>query len=365
MALPTLNDDLAVISKLDDLPNDVGGLTAAELKAKFEEAAGAIQTYINDTLLPYLESVSGAGDIGITTVSGIQAATNVQDALAALEANIEGVTQGAVADNSINTVKLVDSSITNAKLADNSVSTAKIQDDAVTNAKMADNSVGTNELIDGSVATAKLADGAVSTVKIADGAVTADKVAAGAISNSKLANSSVVADNIAANAVTTAKILNGAVTNEKIAEGTLSSTRFADGSVQTAKIADGAVTDAKLAKAKADLDSDSKVEAAQASSKIVTVTANKTLARTDAGKFLNVNSSSNLTITVPANASVAFPVGTEIEFCRYNTGTVTFAGATGVTLVSLDSVKTISDRYCCVGLQKLDTNTWILSGAVG
>lgn len=58
MALPTLNDDLAVISKLDDLPNDVGGLTAADLKAKFDEAAGAIQTYINDTLLPYLESVS-------------------------------------------------------------------------------------------------------------------------------------------------------------------------------------------------------------------------------------------------------------------------------------------------------------------
>ena len=240
MALPTLNDDLAVISKLDDLPNDVGGLTAADLKAKFDEAAGAIQTYINDTLLPYLESVSGAGDIGITTVSGIQAATNVQDALAALEANIEGVTQGSVADNSINTVKLVDSSITNAKLADNSVSTAKIQDDAVTNAKMADSSVGANELIDGAVGTAKLADGSVTTVKLADGAVTAAKVAAGAISNSKLANSSVVADNIAANAVTTAKILNGAVTNEKIAEGTLSSTRFADGSVLTAKIADGA-----------------------------------------------------------------------------------------------------------------------------
>ena len=246
MSLPQLTTDLNIIQALDDEPNDVGGLTAADLKAKFDEAAGAIQTYINDTLLPYLESVSGAGGIGITTVSGIQAATNVQDALAALEANIEGVTQGAVADNSINTIKLVDLAITNAKLADGSVSADKLQSDAVTNAKMADSSVGTNELIDGSVATAKLADGSVSTAKLADGAVTAAKVAAGAISNSKLANSSVVADNIAANAVTTAKILNGAVTNEKIAEGTLSSTRFADGSVLTAKIADGAVTNAKL-----------------------------------------------------------------------------------------------------------------------
>lgn len=365
MSLPLLTTDLNIIQALDDEPNDVGGLSATQLKAKFDEAVGYIKTYLNDTLIPYLESTSGAGSLGITTVSGIQAATNVQDALAALEANIEGVTQGAVADNSINTVKLVDLSVTNAKLADNSVSTAKIQDDAVTNAKMANSSVDTAEIVDGSVTAAKLADDSVGTAKLADSAVTTVKIADSAISNSKLASSSVVADNIAANAVTTAKILNGAVTNEKIAEGTLSSTRFADGSILTAKIADGAVTDAKLANAKADLDSDSKVEAAQASSKIVTVTANKTLALTDAGKFLNVNSSSNLTITVPANASVAFPVGTEIEFCRYNTGAVTFAGATGVTLVSLDSVKTISDRYCCVGLKKIDTNTWILSGAVG
>ena len=364
MALPILNDDLAVISKLDDLPNDVGGLTAAELKAKFDEAAAAIQTYINDTLLPYLESVSGAGDIGITTVSGIQAATNVQDALAALEANIEGVTQGSVADNSINTVKLVDSAITNAKLADGSVSTAKLQDDVITNAKMANNSVGANELIDGSVATAKLADGSVTTVKLADGAVTAAKVAAGAISNSKLANSSVVADNIAANAVTTAKILNGAVTNEKIAEGTLSSTRFADGSVLTAKIADGAVTDAKLAKAKADLDSDGKVKAIQASSKIVTVTASRALDLSDAGKFLMCNSSSAITITIPAAATVAFPAGTELEFCRYGTGALTFTPAAGVTIRSLYSSLTAGDQYACVALKKLNTDVWILTGSL-
>lgn len=365
MALPTLSNDLNIVSKLDDQPNDVGGLTAAQLKAKFDEASGLIKTYINDTLLPYLEGTLGAGGIGITTVSGIQAATNVQDALAALEANIEGVTQGAVADNSINTAKLVDSSVTEAKLANGSVTTAKLADDAVTAAKLANNSVDTASIIDANVTEAKLASGAVTEAKIGAGAVTSAKIGAGAVTNSKLGNSSVVADNIAANAVTTAKILNGAVTNEKIAEGTLSSTRFADGSVLTAKIADGAVTDVKLANAKADLDSNSKVVASQASSSIVSVTANRTLALTDAGKFLYVNSTSDITITVPANASVAFPIGTEIEFCRYNTGAVTFAGASGVTIYSIDSVKTISDRYGCVALKKISTNAWILSGALG
>jgi hypothetical protein len=36
--LTRLTDDLNVIQKLDDEPNDVGGLSAAELKAKFDEA---------------------------------------------------------------------------------------------------------------------------------------------------------------------------------------------------------------------------------------------------------------------------------------------------------------------------------------
>lgn len=45
-------DDLNVIQGLDDEPNDVGGLTAAELKAKFDQAGLTIQRYINETLIP-------------------------------------------------------------------------------------------------------------------------------------------------------------------------------------------------------------------------------------------------------------------------------------------------------------------------
>ena len=47
-----LDGDLNIIQKLDDEPNDVGGLTSAELKAKFDEAGNTIKTYINDTLIP-------------------------------------------------------------------------------------------------------------------------------------------------------------------------------------------------------------------------------------------------------------------------------------------------------------------------
>lgn len=47
-----LNGDLNIIAKLDDEPNDVGGLSSDQLKAKFDEAGNAIKDYINNTLIP-------------------------------------------------------------------------------------------------------------------------------------------------------------------------------------------------------------------------------------------------------------------------------------------------------------------------
>lgn len=199
------------------------------------------------------------------------------------------------------------------------------------------------------------------------------------ISHEKLELGTITNDEMGADSVDTPQIVDGSITDDKLEKpkanvedlaAVATSGSYADLSDVPTKVSDfsndaGYINQHQDITGKADLDSNDKVEADQASSSIVSVTASRTLALTDAGKFLNVNSSSDLTITVPANASVAFPVGTEIEFCRFNTGAVTFAGATGVTLVSLDSVKTISDQYCCVGLKKIDTDTWILSGAVG
>ena len=49
--------DMDIISALNDQPNDVGGLTAAELKAKFDEGGKAIQEYINHTLIPEIHGI--------------------------------------------------------------------------------------------------------------------------------------------------------------------------------------------------------------------------------------------------------------------------------------------------------------------
>ena len=51
------NNDMNIIAKLDDEPNDVGGLSAAELKAKFDEAGILVQKFLNEVLLPQLEEI--------------------------------------------------------------------------------------------------------------------------------------------------------------------------------------------------------------------------------------------------------------------------------------------------------------------
>lgn len=55
MAFTKLTKDMNIIQKLDDEPNDVGGLTAAELKAKFDEGTNAVKDWINNTFIPEAE----------------------------------------------------------------------------------------------------------------------------------------------------------------------------------------------------------------------------------------------------------------------------------------------------------------------
>lgn len=52
MKWTTLEEDLRIHQKLDDEPNDVGGLSAQALKEKFDQAGLTIQKYLNETHLP-------------------------------------------------------------------------------------------------------------------------------------------------------------------------------------------------------------------------------------------------------------------------------------------------------------------------
>lgn len=63
LVISLLDADMNVIQKLDDEPNDVGGLTAAELKAKFDEAGNTIKDYINNVLLPGVSDTAGEAQV--------------------------------------------------------------------------------------------------------------------------------------------------------------------------------------------------------------------------------------------------------------------------------------------------------------
>ena len=91
------------------------------------------------------------------------------------------------------------------------------------------------------------------------------------------------------------------------------------------------------------------------------VTANTTLALTDRGHVVAFDSTDNLTLTVPTNSAVAFPVGTLVNVYRAGTGEVDIVGAVGVTVRNVGS---ISGQFGEVSLRKRDTNEWVLVGQV-
>lgn len=90
----------------------------------------------------------------------------------------------------------------------------------------------------------------------------------------------------------------------------------------------------------------------------------------DRGSLIRMNVASTNTFTIPANSSVAYPVGTCIIVQQMGAGATSIAGNTGVTVqgggssVSAGSC-TMSNRYGCATCVKLDTDTWLVQGDVG
>lgn len=88
----------------------------------------------------------------------------------------------------------------------------------------------------------------------------------------------------------------------------------------------------------------------------------KTFALTDIGSYVRTTSGSAVTITVPANSSVAFPTGTEIVVFQAGAGQVTFSAAGGVTINSKDSNLKITGQYSSATLKKIGTDEWDMIG---
>src|SRR6056300_604937 len=81
----------------------------------------------------------------------------------------------------------------------------------------------------------------------------------------------------------------------------------------------------------------------------------------DASKLVTLSNASAITLTIPANSSVAYPVGTKIDFAQVGAGQVTVAGAGGVTVNSTPTLK-LRAQYSAATCIKTATDTWLLVG---
>lgn len=95
---------------------------------------------------------------------------------------------------------------------------------------------------------------------------------------------------------------------------------------------------------------------------IISKSASYTLSSlTERDDLIEVNSASATTITIPANSSVAYPVGTSIDILQVGSGQVTIAGDTGVTVNATPGLK-LRAQWSSATLFKRATDTWVVFG---
>jgi hypothetical protein len=90
--------------------------------------------------------------------------------------------------------------------------------------------------------------------------------------------------------------------------------------------------------------------------------ASYTLVLGDAHNYVEMEVSSANDLTVPTNASVAFPLGTEIRITQLGTGQTTILGAVGVTIRTQGGKNKTAGQYSVATLFKRATNEWYLYG---
>ena len=215
---------------------------------------------------------------------------------------------------------------------------------------------------------------------------------------------------IAAGGVTSAMILDGTIATGDIADGAITTAKIAEGAVVTVDIADGAVTSAKIANDTI-VDADINSAAAIAQSKIsglstslglkanladptftgtVTVGASgiaftdgsqtrqgvpslTTIASATTGAY-NLSSGGLAlrdqlipiggahAITVPTNATTAYPVGTSISFYQSAGTGGNFVAADGTVTILSTPGSTLRTTNSSATITKVATNTWLLAG---
>ena len=93
-------------------------------------------------------------------------------------------------------------------------------------------------------------------------------------------------------------------------------------------------------------------------------TTDYTLVLTDAYKIVEMDKISAVTLSIPRNVNVAFPIGTEIKITQLAAGQVTISPLSTVTIRSNGGKNKTTGQYSVATLVKRDVNEWYLFGDI-
>lgn len=87
----------------------------------------------------------------------------------------------------------------------------------------------------------------------------------------------------------------------------------------------------------------------------------------DNGKLITLSNASSITLTIPPNSSVAYPVGAQLNLAQLGAGQVTFAGGSGVTIVSTGGTANapkLRAQYSTATAVQTSTDNWLVMGDI-
>jgi len=87
----------------------------------------------------------------------------------------------------------------------------------------------------------------------------------------------------------------------------------------------------------------------------------------DNGKLITLSNASAITATIPPNASVAYPVGAQLNFVQLGVGQVTFTQGAGVTIVSTGATASAPKtraQYSSATAIQVSANNWLVAGDI-
>ena len=83
--------------------------------------------------------------------------------------------------------------------------------------------------------------------------------------------------------------------------------------------------------------------------------------------MVTLSNASAIALTIPTNASVAFPVGTVLNWAQTGAGQVTCSGASGVTITSVGATATTPKtrvQYSAASAVQTSANNWLVFGDI-